>query len=266
MKRATDTERSKAFDEAATLLASGKLPAADVDNLKLGLIQLLVTENNEIQSLIAERNRSVRTAGATGQSPASQRSADETADEAAPSGTESEDLSEYYPELIGTVAALRDERAIPALLGAAPTGGMATRGVARFGRKALDAVLEQVKSQDSELASGAIFVLRDMLEFRTANDPDSRLRIKNALRSALASPDSGVRYSAVGAIEYLDDREEFVPTLKDLAEHDPDKLAGQLLFDGTIGDAYFVRQIAKRLLLSIANHEPPAVDKRGLQY
>ena len=164
------------------------------------------------------------------------------------------------------MAALRDERAIPALLGAAPTGGMATQGVARFGRKALDAVLEQVKSPNSDLASGAIFVLRDMLEFRTVNDPDSHLRIKNALRSALASPDSIVRSSAVGAIEFLDDREEFVAVLKDLAEHDPDKLAGQPLFDGTIGDAYFVRQIAKRLLRSIASHEPPAVDQRGLQY
>jgi HEAT repeat protein len=179
---------------------------------------------------------------------------------------ESEEQSEYYARLIGTVAGLRDERAIPALLGAAPTGAMAIQGVARFGKKALDGVLGQVKSHDSELASAAVTVLANMLEFRTVSDPDSHLRIKNALRSALASPDSGLRDSAVFAVEFLDDREEFVPMLKELAEHDPSKLEGQPLYDGTIGDFYYVRTHAKRALRSIANHEPPAVDKRGLQY
>jgi hypothetical protein len=236
MKSPTWTEREKAFDAAATLLAQGKLPAGDADSLRLGLIQLLAIENNE----------------------------DEPTDSS--SEQASENRSAYYSDLIGTVAGLRDERAIPALLAAAPTGGMATQGVARFGKKALDPVLEQIRGQDGELASGAAFVLRDMLEFRTVSDPDSHLRIKNALRSALASPDFVVRASAVSAIEFLDDREEFMPILKDLAEHDPFKLEGQPLADGTIGDVYFVRKDAKRVLLRIANHEPPAVDKRGLQY
>ena len=158
------------------------------------------------------------------------------------------------------MADLKDERAIPALLAAAPTGGMAIRGVARFGKKALDAVLDRLRAGMKSLAYGAVFVLAKMLEFRTVSHPDSHLRIKNALRSSLDVAYSNVRFSAVGAIEYLDDREEFVPMLKDLAEHDPYKLAGQPLYDGTIGDAYFVRQIAERVLRSIANHEPPVVD------
>ena len=254
MKSTAWAERSKAVDEAAALLASGKSLASDLDDLRLGLIQLLATENKERKPA----------SDAAGQSLANQRTADETEDETALSGTWSEDRSEYYAGLIGTVAGLADERAIPVLLAAASTGGMAIRGVARFGKKALDPVLDQVKSQDSYLASGAVFVLAKMLEFRTVRDPDSHLRIKNSLRWALSSPDGGVRDVAVFAIEYLDDREEFVPILKNLAEHDPYKLGGQPLFDGTVGDLYFVRDHAKRVLRSIANHEPPTVDK-GLE-
>jgi hypothetical protein len=101
------------------------------------------------------------------------------------------------------VADFNDERAIPALLGAAGTGGMATRGVARFGKKALDLTLKQTESRDADLANGAAFVIREMLEMHTVSDPDSHIRIKSALRSALARPEFEVREAAIGAIEYL---------------------------------------------------------------
>lgn len=222
-------DRSKAFDEAVELLASGKLSPGDANRLRLGVIQLLVTENNDKVPAASEK--------------------------------EGEENSMYYSSLIDFVAHSGDERAIPALLGAAMTGGMATRGVARFGKKALDPTLAQVKSGDPKLASGAVYVVQKMLQMHTVTDADSHLRMKNAMRSALASPDSDVRLAAVYAVEYLNDREEFVPILKDLAEHDPDKLPGQPKWDGTVGDIYPVRELATKLLRKIANHEPPTIDQ-----
>lgn len=230
MNSPTWTEREKAFEDATELVASGKQTPRDVDQLRLGMIQLLATENNDKVPAADER--------------------------------EGEENSEYYANLIGFVASLGDERAIPSLLGAASTGGIAIRGVAQFGKKALGPTLEQVKSPDPKLASGAVYVIREMLKMGTVSDPDSHLRIKNSLRSALASPEFAVRLSAIGAIEYLDDREEFVPMLKDAAEHDPVKLAGQKPDDGgDNGEFYPARQDARRLLRKIANHEPPVIDK-----
>jgi hypothetical protein len=223
-------EREKAFEEATNLVASGKRTPADLDRVRLGVIQLLATENNDKVPAADER--------------------------------EGEENSEYYASLIGFVANLGDERAIPSLLGASSTGGIAIRGVAQFGKKALDPTLEQVKSLDSKLASGAVFVIREMLLMGTVSDPESHLRVKNALRSALASPEFLVRISAIGAIECLDDREEFVPILKEVAEHDPVKLAGQQPDDGgDKGEFYPARRDARRLLRKIANHQSPVIDK-----
>jgi hypothetical protein len=224
------TERERAFEDATDLIASGKQTPADIDRLRLGVIQLLATENNDKVPAADERD--------------------------------GEENSEYYASLIGFVANSGDERAIPSLLGATSTGGIAIRGVAQFGKKALGPTLEQVKSRDSKLASGAVFVIREMLQLGTVSDPDSHLQIKNALRFALASSEFVVRLSAIGAIECLDDREEFVPMLKEVAEHDPVKLAGQQPDDGgDNGEFYPARRDARRLLRKIANHESPVFDK-----
>ena len=240
MKSQNWTDRDKAFGESVRLLASRNLAPDDADRLRLGIIDLLSTENSE--------NRVLETDEAAAAVPESD-------------DTDSEEVSEYYASLIDYVAQLGDERAIPALLGATHTGYMAVRGVARFGYKALDPTLEQVKSKDPHLASGALLVIQQLLEWHTIRDPNSKLRIKRALRTALQSPDSIVRKVAIYAIEYLDDREEFVPMLKDIAEHDPYKLQGLSLRDGTVGDIYFVREAAAELLRKIANHTPPVVDR-----
>ncbi len=239
-------ERRAAFYDALALLESGKQRISDSDMLRRSLIQLLAAENslNKPPEELAK------------QKPVIKDDTEDGVDKTLPPGTWSEERSEYYAELIGSVADLDDERAIPVLLAAAPTGGMATRGVARFGTIALDAVLAQVQGPDSDLAAGALFVIVEMLKLHTVNDAASQLRIKSALRAALASSDPRRRNCAVYAIEHLDDREEFVPTLRQLAEHDPAKLSGQPLKDGSIGDIYFVRRNAKRVLDSIARHEP----------
>ena len=138
---------------------------------------------------------------------------------------------------------------------------MATRGVARYGKKALNQVLQQVSGRDPGLASGALFVIRDMLEFRLVSDPDSLLKIKNALRSALVRKEFEVRESALWVIEYLADREEFVPTIKEIAEHDPLTLPGKPDDGGDGGKFYPLRQNARRSLRMIANHQWPPIDK-----
>jgi hypothetical protein len=248
MKSGTRTERSNAFDEAARFLGPGKASPGDADRLRLGIIQLLIKENS---GGLKEPDNEIQ------QGPSETGSAQNLPHKSDGEGY-GEDESEYYAGLIAFVADLKDERAIPALLGAAGTGGMATRAIAGFGKKALDLTLAQVKSQDSDLASGALFVIRDMLEMRTVSGPDSLFQIKKTLRQALGSPEFVVRLSAMSAIEYLGDREEFVPMLKDIAEHDPVKIAGQKPDDGgDNGEFYPARQDARRLLRKISNHEPP---------
>jgi len=235
-------EREKAFGEAGELLQSEATKSQDADRLQLAIIELLVRENR----------RDVRVKVGAKESPL------------ADGAVEDEEESDYYSGLIGFVADLNDARAIPALLGAANTGGMATRGVARFGKRALDPTLIQVKSENADLAEGAVWVIRDMLEYRLVTDPESVRRIKAALRTALRSSEFGIRLSAMGAIEYLEDRGEFVPLLKDVAEHDPVKLAGQRPDDGgDNGEFYPGRFDARQLLRKIGNHEQPPID-RGL--
>jgi hypothetical protein len=154
------------------------------------------------------------------------------------------------------------KRAIPALLAASSSGGIATRAVAGFGKKALDATLAEITGQDYHRAAVSLFIIRDMLEYRTVSDPDSLLRIKNVLRSALSSPDADVRMNAMVPIEYLQDREEFVPILKELAAHDPYIPTDMPAIPGTKeDDRYMVRRGAQLLLRKIENQELPIVDR-----
>lgn len=219
--------RAKAFRAMPDLVKVATPSAEEADRLKVGLIRLLSTENAAVN-------------------------APDTSNQDG-----AEEYEEYYASLISAVATLGDKRAVPALLGASPTGGLATRGVARFGDKALGPVVEQVESRDSQLVSGAVDVLREMLKMHTLTDPESHLRVKNALRAALARPEFDVRLSAIDAIEYLDDRDEFVPILQDLAEHDPFKLA-EPSDKGSTVEVFVVRGDAARLLGKIANHETPS--------
>ena len=232
-------QRLEAFGEAAELLASSDTSPKDADLLRLGIIRLLSHENK-----------------------GGLKEPDDVKAENYGEGY-GEDKSEYYAGIIEFVASFNDERAIPALLGAAGSGGMATRAVARFGKKALDPTLAQVQGKDPRLADDALFVIRDMLEFGLVTDPQCLLRIRNAVRSALDAEDSGLRDTAVYLVEYLDNREEFAPKLKNIADHDPAKLPNQPKADGSVGDFYFVRASARRSLQQIENHERPPID-RGL--
>ena len=248
MKSPKWAQREEAFGKASELLASGEISPKDADRLRLGIIQLLVYENN---GGLDDAD------GQTKQASANTGDVVEEADE----GGEGDQEGEYYAELINFVAHMDDERAIPALLGASGTGGMATRAVARFGKRALAPTLAQAGGQDSHLAEGALFVVREMLEHGLVTDSDSHQRIKDALHSALASREEGVREVAIAVVEYLPGREEFVPALQELAQHDPYQLDGRAEDGQDNGEIYPVRRAARILLRQITNREQPVVDK-----
>jgi hypothetical protein len=237
MNSARWEDRSKSFDEASELLSSGRLNQDEADHLQVGVIHLLIKENS---------------GGLKEPDDANPENDDETS---------GEDKSDYYSGLIDFVVEMRDERAIPALLGAATTGGMATRGIAQFGKKAVGPVIAQVTGPDAHLAEGALWVVRSMLEMRTAEDTDSHLQLKNALKFALRSSDHDVRETAILAIEQLDDRKEFVPALREIAAHDPyraDYTAGKSTPERGV---YQVRHAAELLLHKIAADEQPIADR-----
>jgi len=213
--------REKGFEQLPSLEEVSASPQ-EVDRVKLGIIRLLSSENALIREY-KQKGKFFTT----------------------------EDHSEYYAGLIASVAAMDDERAIPALLGAVSSGGMAIRAIVRFGDKAVGPLLDLYNTPSKELVdkSSALFTMQEMLEMQIPISEASETKIKNALRTALKDPDYLVRYSAIRAIEYLKDREDFVPALKELAEHDPGENVGK--------EHHSLRPATEQLLQKIANHELP---------
>jgi hypothetical protein len=189
----------------------------EADRVKLGLIQLLTLE-------------------------------DDTFVKGKP-GSLTEGDVEYYAEVIETVSSLNDERAIPALEGAITTGGMAQHGLLKHGDKALGSLLVQLKSPDDMVRASALGMSIALLEKR--GDHASQSQIRELIRSSLTDPDMIVRRAAVQQIECIDDRQNFVPVLKEIAKTDPQKLPGKAL-DGGDGDEFYpVRYDARRALRDI---------------
>jgi hypothetical protein len=78
--------------------------------------------------------------------------------------TQSEEASERYARLIHEVAALRDPRAVTALIGAIETGGMAINGLAALGDPALDPVIALTHDKRSTQVNAALLALKKMLK------------------------------------------------------------------------------------------------------
>ena len=193
-----------------------------MDRVKVGIIRLLISE----VALIREYKRTGKV-------------------------FTTEEHSEYYASLISTVAAIQDERAIPALIGAVSSGGMASRAIAGYGDKAVRPLLElcSTRSEDTLDRASALLTILRMLQMQIPISETSQTEIKSVLRIALKDPDYLVRYGAIRAIEYLKDRDDFVPALNELAEHDPGEDIGK--------EHHSLRPIAEQLLQKIANHELP---------
>ena len=159
--------------------------------------------------------------------------------------------------MIDIVSSLNDERSIPALVGAMTTGGMAHRGLLKYGDKALGPVMEELNNQDPLVRATALGLSITLLERR--NDPTSRKRILELVRSALADPASVVRSHAVREIGCLDERQEFVPILEQISKDDPEKFPRKAP-DGSDADGFYpVRYDAGQVLRDIQNNKIRAV-------
>jgi hypothetical protein len=195
------------------------------DQVKLTLIQLLAEEN---QSFIETKNPP-------------------------PDSDAGDDVGEYYAELVDTVSSLNDDRAIPALVGAMTTGGMAQRGVLKYGDKALTSVMEQLKSSDALVRASALGMATAILEKK--KDAASHALVISLIQSSLKDPGAVVRREAVQEIACLNERQDFVPVLEGIAKTDPDKLPGRALDGGDGNEFYPVRYDARQVLRDIRNNK-----------
>lgn len=164
-------------------------------------------------------------------------------------GSRTEDDGDYYAEVIDTVSSLTDERAIPALVG---TGGDAVKGLLKYGNKAIVPVLERLKSSDPTVRGAALSTGTELL--RASSDPGAHERLKELLRSSLLDPFFPNRSVAVREVGCLEDREEFVPAIRQIAKTDPAKLPGKALDGGDGEEFYPVRSDARRVLRDIESH------------
>jgi hypothetical protein len=190
------------------------------DRVKLALIRLLETENNAIAMKIAQN------------------------------GSDTEDYGEYVFELTQAVSALKDERAIPALVGAISRSGV---DLLQFGDKALEPVVAQLKNQDALVRATALEIAARILEAK--KDEISRTRAEDLIRSSLKDQDQVVRRAATREIVCLDNRQHLVPTLEQIAKTDPAKLPGKALDAGDRDEFYPVRYDARRTLREIQSNK-----------
>jgi hypothetical protein len=169
-------------------------------------------------------------------------------------GSRTEDDGEYYAEVIDTVASLHDDRAIPALVGAMSTGGMAVSGLMKYGDKAIPPVLEKLKSPDAFVRASALRTSVDLLQASKA--PGAQEQLHQVLLSSLQDKSYAIRSLAVLNIGCLDDRQKFVPLLEQIAKTDPAKSPGLKPLDGgDNGELYPVRYDARLVLREIASNK-----------
>jgi hypothetical protein len=215
-KRATEPDR------ATALTSLFKQHPEQADRIKLGLIQLLKADSVDFQG-------------------------------AAP-GTYTEDDMEHYAEVVNVVSSLNDERAIPALVGAMATGGMAQQAIFQYGDKALAPVLEQLKSSDPLVQSQALRMSFALLAER--GDPAALAQRRELILAYVKAPSEPSRRIAVQEIDCLDDRQNFVRLLTEISKTDPEKRPGKAL-DGEDSDGFYpVRADAREVLRHIQNNKP----------
>jgi hypothetical protein len=193
------------------------------DQIKLGLVHLLATENH---LFIQDKNP--------------------------PADAYTDDDLEHYKQLVYTVASLNDERVIPVLVGAMTTGGIAERGLLKYGEAALGPLREALTSSDALVRARALGISLTILKQK--KDPASHAQVLSLINKSLKDPALVVRGHAVQEIDCLDDRKDFVSVLEQIAKNDPDQLLGKAL-DGGDGDQFYpVRADARRALRDIQSN------------
>lgn len=242
-------ERERAFDEGSNLLTSENTAPHDIERLRLGMIGLLTSENAR-NNIPDEEMAKVAPASSCGNGTDNCAGEGEAYDEDADA-----ESSRYMQRLIATVAGFNDERAIPALAGAVCWGDTVTKALLALGDKALAPVLDQLKSQNSNLRTCSLDML---ISLEAPNGVVSQSRIRELIRSSLNDPDPTVRSSVIRAIDCRKDRQDFVPLLQEVAKTDPFILpADGPALDGGDGDKFYpVRADARRVLRHVQNNQP----------
>lgn len=215
-------------DRAAALTSFFKQHPEQADRIKLALIQLLKADNGDFQ----------------GGAP----------------GTYTEDDTEHYAEVVNVVSSLNDERAIPVLVNAMSTGGMAQQAISQYGDKALAPVLEQLKRQPDPHSASDLLAQASALQMSFAllserGDPAAQAQIRELILAYVKAPSEPSRRIAVQEIDCLEDRQNFVPLLEEIAKTDPEKRPGKALDGGDVDGFYPVRADARRVLRHIKNNE-----------
>lgn len=118
-----------------------------------------------------------------------------------------ESFSNYYADLIWSVASLRDVRAVDALLGAVQTGGLATDGLAALGQDALPSVLQALNTTDPGVRNGTFRVLAKMAAPRaqSALNAESVVRVRAALLRGVEDEDAFNRVVAIRGLIHFQD-------------------------------------------------------------
>ncbi len=231
-----------ALGRARELMASDETTAQDKGRLREGLIQMLNGENTRLHQ--PQVNPKLKHYGRPSACPGGDG---DPADEDDPPEVK------FYMDLVATVAQFDDERAIPALVGAITISANADEGLTKYGDKALEPVLRQLKSPDDGTRMTALTVAIGLLDQH--KEQDSRAMIRELIRSSLADSSSIVRQQAIMEISCLSDRKEYVSTLEQVAKTDPLKLSGKALDGGDGEEFYPVRYHARRALRAIRNDE-----------
>lgn len=159
-----------------------------------------------------------------------------------------EEYTNYHGDLIGTVAGLKDSRAVNALIGAINTGSMATNGLAEIAPFSIDAVVERADSNDLLTRDVATIVLSKMLEPTKISRletqlPGSREKIKQLLLRKVKDTNQYIRQSAIDGLAKLPDA-DVIKVLEDISKNDlyqTDPANGKM-------KSYPVRDAAKKQL------------------
>jgi hypothetical protein len=183
LRSPTDSVRTRAF-YAILSLANPHISTASLRPRAEGLARFARTRPDLISSLSALlelENTRVQTA---------------------PQGSLGEDWSDYYGDLIGCVATLRDARAMRGLLGAIGTGNMATDGLAALGDVAVPGVIRASRAQEAVTRFSAITTMHKMVHGTsgTALSSSSTAAVREALLPALEDEFPNNRLMALDAI------------------------------------------------------------------
>ncbi len=138
-----------------------------------------------------------------------------------PSYSDAEAFAEYHGDLIWAVGELHDQRAIPALMGALETGGLAQRAIASFGPRVIPELQRALGAESSSRRVAATMTLVRMAgDPKAVPDPSSRSAIRKGLLQAFADENRFVRQGAMSGLAAFPDS-TVTAALRHAAANDP---------------------------------------------